>query len=63
VKCMVCEAELKWGAISISTFLDEIYTINICQRCRHKLLGAEIDDRVTRLIRLKSWVQPRLPTL
>jgi len=62
MKCSVCGNTLGWGALVLSSVDDEIYTVNICGRCKRTLLGSEVCERVTRFIRLKAWVQPRLPS-
>ncbi len=61
MKCSICESRCGYGALCLSIVSDEIDTVNLCQRCRVKLLGKEIDERVRRLVRLKGWVQVRLP--
>jgi len=60
VKCMICDKLVGWGGLCISLVDADIYTVNLCQSCRHKLLGPEVDERVTRLCRRLNWVQPRL---
>lgn len=45
----------------IALYTDRVETITLCTTCRRRLLGAEIDDDVTRLVRRSGWVQPVLP--
>lgn len=60
MKCSVCERAVSYGAMSLSLINDDAYTINLCHHCRAKLFGAEVDERVRRLVALKGWVQPPL---
>ena len=61
MKCSICERPVAFGGICISIFTDQIDTVNICHHCREQLFGKEVDERVRRLVRLRGWVQPRLP--
>jgi len=61
VKCSICDRHCGYGALCLSIITDEIDTVNLCYHCRAKLFGSEVDERVRRLVRLKGWVQVRLP--
>jgi hypothetical protein len=63
MRCTVCAKQCSYGAIVLSLVTDEIDTVILCTTCRRHLLTPEIDDRVARLVRLKGWTQPRLPTM
>ena len=61
MKCSVCGKPCSYGALCLSVLSDQFDTVNLCNRCRQQLLGKEVDERVRRLVRLRGWVQPRLP--
>ncbi len=61
MKCSICDRHCGYGALCLSIITDEIDTVNLCHHCRAKLFGSEVDERVRRLVRLKGWVQVRLP--
>lgn len=63
MRCAVCARPLGYGALCLSVVHEAIETVNLCTSCRRTLLGAEVDDRVGRLMRLKGWTQPRLPDI
>ncbi len=60
MKCSICEKPCGYGALVLSILTDQIDSVNLCWRCREKLLGKEVDGRVRRLVRLRGWVQVRL---
>lgn len=46
----------------IALYSDRVETVTLCTKCRRQLLGAEVDDRISKLIRHAGWVQPTLPS-
>lgn len=61
MRCTGCTKQVGFGAMMIALYTDRVETITLCTTCRRRLLGAEIDDDVTRLVRRSGWVQPVLP--
>jgi hypothetical protein len=63
VRCVVCGQPGRHGCMTLTLTQDKQYTVTICGGCRVKLFGAEIDNRLLRLIRARGWIQEPLPTL
>ncbi len=61
MKCSICDRPCGYGALCLSIVTDQIDTVNICNRCRSQLFDRTTDERVRRLVRLKGWIQVRLP--
>ena len=61
MRCAVCANPVGIGALVLSICTDQVDTVVLCTKCRHELFGREVDNAVARLVRLKGWVQPRLP--
>lgn len=61
MKCAICEKAVGYGALMIALYSDRVETVTLCTRCRHTLLGAEVNERVAKLVRMSGWTQPFLP--
>jgi len=61
MRCVMCSNQVGYGAMMIALYSDRVETITLCTRCRRQLLGAEVDDSVTKIVRHTGWVQPTLP--
>lgn len=61
MRCAICANQVGFGALMIALYTDRVETVTLCTSCRRKLLGADVDERVSKLVRHSGWTQPFLP--
>lgn len=61
MRCSICSTIIDWGGCCITFVEVQLYTVNLCRKCRQQLFGPEVDMRVRKLVAHRGWQQPTLP--